>query len=190
MYIKLKEPKYYIYTQKDINDVRERINNTKQTKIELQSFNWSSACGFFDSEGCINALLYKKNNYMNLRIRIKNTYPYILIKFKEAFGGNVNPRKKSENPKHRQKWEWRTNKKDSVRFFLTKILPYSIIKKPQIELGLKFLETDNYQAKLFISQELKRLKDEEYTEEQIKELNEQIEDMNVDKLQHKLEEYK
>lgn len=190
MYLKIQYPKHRIYTQEEIDEFQKQIDNTTQIQREFDEDVYAYISGFVDAEGCVDTHLDKRSNNIYLRISLINTYPKTLIMIKSVFGGNINLRKKSKNLNKRRSWNLEIQTKINVKFFLTKILPYSIVKKPQIELGLKFLETDNYQIKLLIAQELKKLKDEEYTEEQIEELNEQIEDMNVDKLQHKLEEYK
>ena len=190
MYHKFKEPKYYIYTEDEIKRFDEQIKTTTQIQREFDETVYAYISGFFDAEGCVDTHFNKRNSSIYLRTSINNTYPNILIGIKSIFNGNIKKIKKSQNIKHRQSWFWESEAKDDVKFFLTKISKYSIVKKPQINLGFKFLETDNCQTKVFIAKELKRLKDEEYTEEEIKELNEQIEDMNIDKLQHKISDYK
>ncbi len=183
IYLKLQELKRQIYTQEEIYVIQKQIDNTTQSQEEFDEYVYAYIAGFFDAEGSIGAYEDNIYNKISLRVIINNTYPYILIKIKGAFGGNVHKNPKLENIKRRQIWSWKTEAKDDVKFFLNKIFPYSIVKKPQIELGLKFLETNNYQIKLLIADKLKKMKDIEYTDEEIKILNEQIKEMNIDKLQ-------
>jgi len=185
IYLKLQEPKHHIYTQEDIKHFDKQIKNTIQCQRGINESVYAYISGFFDGEGCIDT--DKINDYIYLQARLANTYPNILIGMKQVFGGNVNTTKKSQN--RRQKWVWRSKAKDDVKFFLSKISKYSIVKKSQLNLGFKFLETNNYQTKLLIADKLKELKDEEYTNEEICSLNDQIKEMNIDKFQHTMEDY-
>ncbi len=185
MHHKFKEPKHRIYTEDEIKHFDEQIKNTIKSQRDINESVYAYISGFFDAEGCIDT--DKINDYIYLQARLANTYPNILIGTKQVFGGNVNKIKKSQN--RRQKWVWRSKAKDDVKFFLTKISKYSIVKKSQINLGFKFLETNNYQTKLLIADKLKELKDEEYTNEEICSLNDQIKEMNVNKFQHTMEDY-
>lgn len=188
---KFKIQKHYFYTTEEVERFNSLIKTTKHSQIVIRESVYSYIAGFFDAEGSVGAYFNKNNNDIILQVSISNTYPFILIKLKSIFGGNVNIEKRQEKSlKWKKKWIWRTLAINDVKFFLTKILPYSIAKKPQIELGLKFLETDNYQTKILIADELMKMKDIEYTDEEICSLNKQIDDMNVDKLQHKLADYK
>ncbi len=194
MYLKLQEPKHRIYTQEEIDNFQKHIDNTKQSQEVLNEFDeyvYAGLCAFFDAEGSVGAYENKRrSNDLNLTINISNTYPPILIGIKQVFGGNVNLHIKSKkHPKWRQLWFWKTQARNDVKFFLTKILPYSVVKRHQIKLGLKFLETDNYNTKLLIAKELERLKNEEYTIEQENKLYRQIENMIPNKGQHKLSDY-
>jgi len=187
MYHKFKEPKHYLYTEEEIKWFDEQIKNTIQCQGKFDEFVYAYISGFFDAEGTIGAY-EDKHNSLYLRTSISNTYPSILIGMKKVFGGNVTLHIKS-NLNRRQSWIWRIGDIDDMKFFLTKILSYSIVKKPQIELGLKFLETDNYQTKLLIANKLKEMKDVEYIDEEMCLLNYQIKEMNIDKFQHTMEDY-
>jgi len=187
MYFKLQEPKHRIYTQEEIYKFQQQIDNTTQLQIEFDESVYAYISGFFDAEGCIDTRETEYNLY--LRVQAANTYPDTLIKIKSVFGGIVNLSTKSKCLNQRQKWYWNLNSMNSINFFLTKISSYSIVKKPQINFGFKFLKNDDYNTKLLISNELKKLKNEEYTDEQICSLYKQIEDMNIDKLQKTMMDY-
>lgn len=189
MYHKFKEPKHHIYSENEIRQIDKQIKTTTKTERKFNDIVYAYMSGVFDAEGCVDTHFNKRSGNIHLRIRLANTYPFILIGMKQVFGGNVNLPPKSQNIKHRQNWVWQTIAKDDVKFLLTKISKYSIVKKSQINLGFKFLETDNYQTKLLIAEKLKELKDAEYTDEEICSLNEQIANMNIDKLQYKIEDY-
>ncbi len=182
MHLKNQELKCRIYTDDEIKQFTYQIDNTTQSQKMFDKSVYSYISGFFDAEGTVG-VYGNINESLYLTSRIKNTYPNILIGMKQVFGGNVTKLVKSKNPNHRQQWIWGTGDKDDIKFFLTKILPYSIIKTSQIKLGLKFLETYNYNAQQIIANKLKEMKDVEHTDDEIKELNKQINDMNIDKHQ-------
>jgi len=181
---KFKEPKHHIYTEDEIKHIKYLINNTTHSQKEFDETVYAYITGFFDGEGVVGAYKDKRDDSILLYISLPNTNPYVLIGMKQVFDGNIYIRKKPEKyPDWRQQWIWNITDKDKKEYLLKKILPYSIVKKQQIELGLKFLKTNDYQTKVLIADRLKEMKDIEYTDEEIKILNEQIKEMNVDKLQ-------
>lgn len=97
--------------------------------------------GFFDGEGCVG--IYKigrkiryRNPYYQLVVSITNTNLVILKIFKEKFGGYiVTLKKRKEN--HTQAYLWKIAS-IQAKDFLNKILPYSLLKSPQIKYALVF----------------------------------------------------
>ncbi len=68
------------------------------------------------------------------------TDPRPLIKLQVQFGGNVK-RGVPPKPGHRQQWVWAVWGRDSVIAFFEAILPYSIVKRDQLEQALAILST-------------------------------------------------
>jgi len=175
--------------------IKQLIENIQRLNNELP---YAYVAGFFDGEGSIGANLNKARHPPSIRLRIiiVNTNLEILIKIKKIFKGEIYKRKKYIEH-YKDKWDWEITNRDDMKFFLEKILPYSTVKRQQIEYGLKFLELtiisktgrghivpeEEQKIRQFFSDKLKELKDEEYTNEEICSLNDQIKEMNVDKLQ-------
>lgn len=192
---KFREPKHYHYSIEEVKRFDNLIKTTKQTYEDVEDHVYSYISGFFDAEGLIGAYRNSNRDDINLRITLANTYLPILIGLKATFGGNVILHKKpEEHLEWRQRWDWKIDNKNDQLFFLNKIIPYSIVKRQQLELGLKWFElTKNHsndripfeeqQTRQLIADKLKEMKNEEYTNEEIKDLNELIEDMNIDKHQ-------
>lgn len=93
--------------------------------------------GFFDGEGCI----YINNKTHRLRVCITNTNYYILKQFKEMFGGSIYKRQlrklKNNRGYCKQIFQWSIEFNNALRF-LECIQPYTIVKKEQIELAIKY----------------------------------------------------
>ncbi len=96
--------------------------------------------GFFDGEGCItSSLQYVNGKYItNPRISIQLTITQkdasILASIREVYGGSISV--KGNGVSH-----LRITGKYPMKKILDDMLPYSICKRPQIELALLFIET-------------------------------------------------
>lgn len=93
--------------------------------------------GLFDGEGSIYGGLNPKPC---LHIVCTMTTPDPLKLFHEAFGGSL----KSYAPTKGQKtpmWRWGVCSAIEQEAFLTAVLPWLIVKKPQAELALQYLQT-------------------------------------------------
>jgi len=89
--------------------------------------------GFFDGEGCISILKYKKKDWNPsyfLQVQIGQKYGSILDWVKENYGGNV-------YKKRDQTWIMTNHK---AYEFIKLIAPHLKYKKPQAELAIKFYE--------------------------------------------------
>jgi hypothetical protein len=97
------------------------------------------AAGFFDGEGCVRASAAsgKKKGY-SARCTVANTDPRPISKFHELFGGTVSVRE-SKMLGQRRSFEW-TIQGDELDEFISQILPFSMTKREQLELLLKFRE--------------------------------------------------
>ena len=98
------------------------------------------AAGFFDGEGCINLMeTGPKSSWKRpiLRLMITNTFPGILEKFKESYGGNIHWYQAKGNRKIRGTWS--IVEGPAVKFLET-IKPYLIVKAKQSELAIQFWE--------------------------------------------------
>lgn len=184
--------KIYGYTVKQLLEEIKRLNK------ELV---YSNIAGFFDGEGYIGTHITKKKNssVISLEIGIGNTNLEILVKMKKIFNGNISAKLVKENRK--QWWAWNIDNRDEKKFFLEKMLPYSTVKRQQIEYGLRFLEltTDSrgkgrvsleeQKIRQYFSDKLKEMKDIEYTNEELKVLENEIKDTKKDKYQPSLADY-
>jgi len=99
----------------------------------------SYLAGLFDGEGTVGVYTVNSIKYPTTTLSIKITLcDYKALKMcKEYYGGSLFERKRLKSG--RRCWQWclyGANRKT----FLTDILSFSIIKKSQIILGLKYLE--------------------------------------------------
>jgi len=175
-----------------MNIIEDKFDNTVYAYI----------AGFFDGEGWIGTRSdnRKEPPLISLGISITNTNLEVLIKIKNVFGGHIKQFKERENRKKAFGFEIT----DRVRLnkFLKEIYPYTIVKRQQIEYGLKFLElTANSQhgskglsleeikIRNFFSDKLKEMKDVEYTDEELKIFEEKINELNEDKNQPTIDKF-
>ena len=100
--------------------------------------------GIIDGEGCIGIYRHKTKskrgfNYA-LIVSLWNANPWLIQWLKMYYGGNTCPRGKSwedDYPHWKQQWKWAITGKLAVEF-LTLILPYLQLKRPQAELAISF----------------------------------------------------
>jgi len=184
---------------KEIDEFPEEILpvNTQTDQKELIN---AYTSGFFDGEGCIGAPEDKRRNppTITLITQLGNTDLSILTKLKEQYGGEIYIQKKpKEKEHHKQSWNWDIKDRSTLKKFLTRIFPYSTVKKPQLELGLKFLELttytqgkstsiNEYNLRKKISDKLHELKQTELSECELNNFNTKIQEMNIDKNQPSL----
>ena len=160
----------------------------KRNKLKCDEDVYAYISGFFDAEGYIGTSLDKRHKLpaILLRISIANTNYEILVKIKKVFSGSIsedvthNSKRMTLHPNWKKSWQWRISDRSDVRFFLEKILPYSIVKRQQIKLGLDFLELvkdskmgkdislEEQNMRQLISDRLKYIKDVKYSEEDLR----------------------
>ena len=96
--------------------------------------------GIIDGEGCIDITARNRPGHrytdMALRVTVVSTDLWLCQMLRFGFGGNVNQRLVRETSRLPQ-WDWRIER-GKARDFLTLILPYLHLKKPQAELGIQF----------------------------------------------------
>lgn len=116
--------------------------------------------GLIDGEGCIR-LSRKKGkvdkDYFHPVIEVNMTNEEVIQYLFENVGGNMYIKEWDDSTGYKTVYRWTLNKKDEVEQFLKEILPFSIVKRTQIIELLK-LSGSSYEEKLFIFDELKRLK--------------------------------
>ena len=108
----------------------------------LQTTNLQDAytAGFYDGEGCFEVNVRKHPNgtqYSQLRVRAAQTKPGIIFKLQSEYGGNVF-KTVSTNIKWADSYEL-SHSSQLARDLISKIEPYSIVKKPQIELAKEYI---------------------------------------------------
>jgi hypothetical protein len=95
--------------------------------------------GMFDGEGCITLFRTSKHGkYIShhMQVCVTNTNVEALVKFQEKFGGKIQKHHGKNNC-----YRWYLAGRDQMRNLLKTILPYCLIKKPQMEIALVYLET-------------------------------------------------
>lgn len=117
------------------------------------------AAGFFDGEGSvtIHHATRKSSKYVHhtLQVTINNTDESVMTALKNKYGGYLlkNPLKEGK----RQFYTW-TLRDSSSKEFLTAILPFSIVKRPNIEIALEYIGTiikqEKGKKKQYVTQEL------------------------------------
>lgn len=85
------------------------------------------AAGFFDGEGSIHIT---KDGRAQISVTQKKTE--VLEMFKEKYGGEIYSKSDNSRVSH-----WKVTSRNGMIKFLTDIAPYSIVKKFEIELGLR-----------------------------------------------------
>ncbi len=97
--------------------------------------------GLFDGEGCIYISRQKQGKYTThiLKARIYNLDLRPLRMAKRLYDGTLSFARKED---YRNQWYWEVGARKAVKF-LKDILPYSIIKKDEIEVGLEFQKANS-----------------------------------------------
>src|SRR5712671_5446996 len=107
--------------------------------------------GFFDGEGCVS-LCYcnrRKRKSMDGHVMgfkliagVSNTDPNVLLMLQSMYGGDLclsNVR--NTNPNHKRVYAWKVTARDTTKAFLTAIEPFCLVKKDQILIALRYLDT-------------------------------------------------
>lgn len=95
--------------------------------------------GLFDGEGCVGFLRqfikgkYEVNPRISLQVSITNLNYACLEAVRKKFGGTINDKGRC--------YCLRITGKEPMKNFLLSILPYTIVKTEQIEIGLEFIDT-------------------------------------------------
>jgi hypothetical protein len=114
-----------------------RVKDIDPTKFDPLRVAW--AAGLFDGEGSISIILHrpaKKPPYHYLNVSVTNTCVPALEAIRSIFGyGCVSRRNRIEG--RRAVFTWATGA-HAAEVFLRAILPYAVIKRPQIELALEY----------------------------------------------------
>lgn len=101
--------------------------------------------GLFDAEGCMKlnvsydtrrAVNHKITNKAQIEHRQKDRLVVILNQYADEIGVNSTVVDVPEKDKHSKRFNWRISNRRGIRLFLESIRPYSIIKKPEIEIML------------------------------------------------------
>lgn len=139
----------------------------------ITDFQWSYLAGFFDGEGSItiheNCRPSPRGLSPNhtLQITMGNTHPAIPKLLYSELGGSLILSDRSAKANHRNFAQWSVRAAKTLPF-LYGIRPYVIMKKEQVELGIKFQESKK-DSSLRVSQETINWR--ENIRQQIRELN-------------------
>lgn len=102
--------------------------------------------GFFDGEGCISSQeYYEKGKYekyprISIQVSITNTNKEVLDFICGKFGGLITNHGKAKNH-YKTCYAWKLTGKEKMQRFLETILPYTFVKKEDVQLGLELVET-------------------------------------------------
>lgn len=108
--------------------------------------------GFFDGEGCV---YFTPNGRVSVNITQKRTA--VLYKIKEDFGGAVR-----SNGRACKCSQWTIGGRKDIKRFLSAILPYSVVKKAEVEIGLEAVDlvrTENFGCMPLTSDEIAERKE-------------------------------
>lgn len=72
---------------------------------------------------------------------VSNTDELPLDLLKERYGGDIQLSNKNRKSTHKPVHTWRLSNRDLMRTFFAEIMPHSIVKRHQIEIGLRYLDT-------------------------------------------------
>ena len=97
--------------------------------------------GIFDGEGTValhpNTMRGKKHKTYQVVVQVINTNEWLCQQLCFSFGGAVGIHRRA-NDRCKQIFHWYASGKSAHQFLLI-ILPYSHLKRPQIELALQFI---------------------------------------------------
>ena len=92
--------------------------------------------GIFDGEGTVTlAKTPSSPSTYEIRAEVTNTNEWICQQLRFSFGGSITFRKAYGNNKPQYRW-YTTSR--NAKQFLSTILPYTHLKRPQVELALRF----------------------------------------------------
>lgn len=116
------------------------------------------AAGIVDGEGSISLHHNRNNNAMALRVRITSTDEWLCLWFKLYFGGSISVETTSRN---KPCFKWIIGCKKAGEF-LSLMLPYLHIKKPQAELALQFQGKKRRRGAVKMPKELRVLEEAQF----------------------------
>ena len=108
----------------------------------------SYLAGYFDGEGCV--YITSKISRHRLEVSITSTDVAPLKLLKDIYGGFLCSRGPRDGNKNQWNWQLRDQRAGK---FIEDILPYSIIKAPQLHLGLEYLDRAHNPGKRKITPE-------------------------------------
>ncbi|KKN48919.1 hypothetical protein LCGC14_0648170 [marine sediment metagenome] len=119
------------------------MQSDNEPQREVSSPLWASyVAGLFDGDGTV-VISYnsEKRRYQQLVVSVSNTFVPVLGKLKSIYGGSIDslgqPRR---NLRAKFCYQWKLTGRQKQLCFLQDILPYVIIKRQRVELGLAFLQ--------------------------------------------------
>lgn len=121
------------------------------TKKEIYAY----ASGIFDGEGSLNISqkIDKYGKYQHwIRLGVTNTNFDILQFLLKQFGGQIS--KKHLYLGWKPSWLWAITRNANLEKCLRKIKPYSIIKKKQIAIALKYCASNDKKNRLWCREQM------------------------------------
>ena len=91
--------------------------------------------GHFDGEGYLT--MYRKQGGWCLEAKVDVSYPLVLDAYKAQFGGYVYASARTVN---KNMWKWKLHHQAQLLLFLQTIEPFSLEKRPQLLLGIEWLQ--------------------------------------------------
>lgn len=120
--------------------------------MDISSVNWAYLAAIVDGEGTPNEFQFNnRESSLNVRVfprlTVVNTNFALMKWLKSTFGGYVQVHKRKtpvERPNTSSKnwkkcYEWRISRREDLKQILEGILPFSIIKRKQIEKALRII---------------------------------------------------
>lgn len=122
----------YLLTRRLKNEIRVTTETPTNSKLDFAYLS-----GYFDGEGTSSIIRFVGNGYLQYatRVTVTNTYKPILEMYQLLFGGNVREHCKP----NKQSYRWELRKNEEREKFLLYMLPYSIVKREEMNLTLQFL---------------------------------------------------
>jgi len=125
--VKTKANRIGVYSYPELNTYHTKI------PIEIKAY----LCGHFDGEGCIRMALKDSGKLkQRLFVIVSSAHKPSLNLYLKYFNGAIRDRKHfSKKPM----FSWQITKNEDLFNFIEAILPYSIEKKPQLEIAKEWL---------------------------------------------------
>lgn len=151
------------YIVKKVSELKRRkiLSNFRDKLDSLTPFEIGYIIGIIEGEGYLGIIRIKEGNHIRYRpiLSVTNRMKEIIAFFSKKVSLNVNIHTFSMRAKNRKRtyreyanwgylYEWKTNDKKVLKILLSKLYPYFVGRKDEVECLLGILNLKNFQGKI------------------------------------------